>query len=85
MKLMPRLVTAFALANDVCASGLARKARAKPVTAYAGRWCQKVEVVEKASGFIGSALRTEIKRHKGNFGAGCRYGFWLRVYDENTA
>ena len=37
MKLMPRLVTAFALEDDACASGLASKARAKPVTAYSER------------------------------------------------
>ena len=37
MKLMPRLVTAFATIDDACASGLASKARAKPVTAYAER------------------------------------------------
>ena len=37
MKLMPRLVTAFALQDDAYASGLASKARAKPVTAYAER------------------------------------------------
>ena len=37
MKLMPRLVTAFALADDAGAPGFASKARAKPVTAYAER------------------------------------------------
>ena len=37
MKQMPRLVTAFALADDAGASDLASKARTKPVTAYSER------------------------------------------------
>ena len=40
MKQMPRLVTAFALADDAGASDLASKARAKPVTAYAERYME---------------------------------------------
>ncbi|MBZ0097850.1 MAG: hypothetical protein K8F30_02120 [Taibaiella sp.] len=38
IKLIPRLVTAFACEWQRCALGLASKARAKPVTAYAGRY-----------------------------------------------
>ena len=37
MKLVSRLVTALALADDAIASGLASKARAKPVTASVER------------------------------------------------
>lgn len=37
-KLMPRLVTAFALAVYARASGMASKARAKAVTAHAERY-----------------------------------------------